>query len=128
MDLRRRYTLPPQSDSAYSVRSYVQGWRAFFSTHHRHIVDLAAKHRLPAIDPFRVHADAGELMAYGPSHADLWRHAVTYVDKILKRTKSADLPVEQPMTFEIVINLKTAKDVGLTIPPGLLFQATEVIR
>jgi putative tryptophan/tyrosine transport system substrate-binding protein len=110
------------------VRSHVQCCRSVFDTHHRHIVDFAAKHRLPAIDPFRVHADAGGLMSYGLSHADLWRRAVTSVDKILKGTKPDDLPVEQATTFAFVINLKTAKDVGLMIPPSLLFQATEVIQ
>jgi putative ABC transport system substrate-binding protein len=110
------------------VLAHVQCCRSFFSTHHRQIVGFAAKHRLPAIDPFRVHADAGGLMSYGPSHAALWRRAAAYVDKILKGAKPADLPVEQPMRFELVINLKTAEALGLTISPALLYQADEVLR
>jgi len=94
----------------------------------RLIVGLAAKHRLPAIYPFREFAEAGCLMSYGPNNADLWRRAASYVDKILKGTKPADLPVEQPTKFELVINLKTAKQIGLTIPPNVLARADKVIK
>ena len=92
------------------------------------IAELAATHRLPAMYGWRYHVDAGGLMAYGPSQPDMFRRAATYVDKILKGAKPGDLPVEQPMKFELVINLKAAKALGLVIPPVLLFQATEVIQ
>jgi putative tryptophan/tyrosine transport system substrate-binding protein len=100
----------------------------FMSTHHRRILDFAAKHQLPALYFWREFVEAGGLMSYGPSLPDLFRRAATYVDKILKGAKPADLPVEQPMKFELVLNLKTAHALGLTIPPNLLFQANEVIR
>jgi putative ABC transport system substrate-binding protein len=96
--------------------------------HQTQIIDFAAKSRLPVMYDQRVYVDAGGLMSYGPSVPDSFRRAATYVDKILKGAKPADLPVEQPMKFEFVINLKTAKALGLTIPPTLLFQADRVIR
>src|SRR5262245_28727400 len=94
----------------------------------RRIVDLARQHRLPAMYALKGYVQVGGLMAYRPNIPDLQRRAATYVDKILKGAKPADLPVEQPMAFEFVINLKTAQALGLTIPSTLLYQATEVIR
>jgi ABC-type uncharacterized transport system substrate-binding protein len=91
-------------------------------------VDLAAQHRLPAIYSWRGAVQAAGLMSYGPNELDIIRRAATYVDKILKGAKPADLPVEQPTKFELVINLKTAQAIGLTIPPTVLFQADQVIR
>ena len=99
-----------------------------FSLHRTRLADLAAKSRLPAVYTNRLPVEAGGLMSYGPSFSDLWRRAAGYVDKILKGAKPADLPVEQPTKFELVINLKTAKALGLTIPPSLLVQADQIIE
>ena len=98
------------------------------NAHRTRVLEFAAKNRLPAIYPTRTFADAGGLMSYGPNRADLYRRAAYYVDRILKGAKPADLPVEQPTKFEFVINLKTAKDLGLTIPPDVLMWADEVIK
>jgi putative tryptophan/tyrosine transport system substrate-binding protein len=92
------------------------------------IAEIAAKSRLPAIYPQSDHIDAGGLLFYGPSIADLYRRAATYVDKILKGAKPAELPVEQPMKFELIINLKAANKIGLTIPPNVLARADKVIK
>src|SRR5713101_7737568 len=97
-------------------------------TNLRRIVDLSAKHRLPSIFGSRDFVDAGGLMAYGPNFTDLYRRAATYVDKIFKGAKPADLPVEQPTKFELVVNLKTAKALGLTIPQTVILQADQVIE
>jgi putative ABC transport system substrate-binding protein len=101
---------------------------SMFFSERRRLVDLAAKNRLPAVYQWREGVDAGGLMAYGPSVPDLFRRAATYVDKILKGAKPAELPVEQPTKFELVINLKTAKALGLTIPQSVLGRADEVIQ
>jgi putative tryptophan/tyrosine transport system substrate-binding protein len=92
------------------------------------VVELVKKNRLPAIYSQREFLDAGGLMSYGPNFADLWRHAATYVDKILKGAKPADLPVERPTKFELIINLKASKHIGLTIPSNVLARADKVIR
>jgi putative ABC transport system substrate-binding protein len=92
------------------------------------IVEFAAANRLPVIYVFSTYVYAGGLMSYGPSFYELWRHAATYVDKILKGANPADLPVEQPTRYELVVNLKTAKELGLTIPPSILARADEVIE
>jgi putative tryptophan/tyrosine transport system substrate-binding protein len=92
------------------------------------ITELAAKHRLPAIYAAREFIDAGGMMLYGVSYPDLYRRAATYVDKILKGAKPADLPVQQPREFELVINMKTAKTLGLTIPQSVLLRADHVIE
>jgi len=100
----------------------------FFNTQRRRLVDLAAQNRLIAVWEHRDFADTGGLMSYGPNLVDMNRRAATYIDKILKGAKPADLPVEQPTVFELVINLRTAKTLGLTIPPAVLARADEIIE
>jgi putative ABC transport system substrate-binding protein len=99
-----------------------------FTIHRARLADLAVQNRLPTMYTNRPHVEAGGLMCYGPNFSDLWRRAATYVDKILKGAKPADLPVEQPTKFELIINLKTAKALGLAIPPTLLARADELIE
>ena len=94
----------------------------------RRIVELTAQSNLPGVYPYREFVEAGGLMAYGANAPDMFRHAATYVDKILKGAKPADLPVEQPTRFELVLNLKAAKALGLTIPQSVLIRADEVIQ
>jgi putative ABC transport system substrate-binding protein len=96
--------------------------------HRRALVEAALKHRLPGIYWAREYGEAGGLLTYGASLADLRRHAAIYVDKILRGARPADLPIEQPTKFDLVINLKTAKALGLTIPPSLLVRADQVIE
>jgi putative ABC transport system substrate-binding protein len=99
-----------------------------FSTERKRIVELAVKHRLPAIYPEKGYVNAGGLMSYGTDEADLYRGAAVYVDKILKGAKPADLPVQQATKFEFVINLKAAKQIGLTLSPEFLSRANKVIK
>jgi putative ABC transport system substrate-binding protein len=101
---------------------------AMFWNERVQIVALAAKHGMPAIYPEREYADDGGFLAYGPSIPEQFRRAASYVDKILKGAKPADLPVQQPTKFELVINLKTAKALGLTVPQSILARADEVIE
>ena len=125
---------PKEFDSAFSAMIkeragalLVLGDPIFFA-HRIRLSELAAKSRLPTMYAERTYVEAGGLMAYGPSYADLSRRAATYVDKILKGAKPGDLPVEQPTRFELVINLKTAKALGATIPPSILIRADQVIQ
>jgi putative tryptophan/tyrosine transport system substrate-binding protein len=97
-------------------------------THFSQIAELAIKHRLPSIQSQREFVDAGGLMMYGPNEADIYRRAAIYVDKILKGAKPSELPVERPTKFQLIINLKTAQQIGLTIPPQVLARADKVIR
>jgi putative tryptophan/tyrosine transport system substrate-binding protein len=98
------------------------------SSHRAQIAEFAAKQRLPSVFGWSDYVEAGGLMSYGPDHNALWRRLAMYVDKILKGAKPGDLPVEQPTKFELVINLKTAKQIGLTIPPNVLARADRVIK
>jgi ABC-type uncharacterized transport system substrate-binding protein len=100
----------------------------FVTLHSKRIVQLALKHRLPGMYPTRQFVEESGLMAYGPLISDLYYRAATYIDKILKGAKPADLPIEQPTKFEFIINLKTATQIGLTIPPNVLARADKVIR
>jgi ABC-type uncharacterized transport system substrate-binding protein len=125
---------PTDFDSAFSAMTRERAGAlvvlpdAIFQNERRRIAALAAKARLPAIYAWKEAVDEGGLMAYGASVPDIFRRAATYVDKILKGAKPADLPVEQPMKFELVINLKAAKQIGLTIPPNVLARADRVIK
>jgi len=115
-------------ENARGVDGLMQMDDPLFITHRRQLADLAIRSRLPAISGLRENVDAGGLMSYGADFPDLYRRAATYIDKILKGAKPGDLPIEQPSKYLLVINLKTAKALGLTIPPSLLGRADEVIQ
>ena len=114
--------------SAQGVGALIQIDDAMFTLHRQKLVELATRHRIPGAYGLREFVDIGGFMALGPSYPDLYRRAAPYLDKIFKGTKPADLPVEQANKFEIIVNLKTAKALGLTISPSLLARADEVIE
>src|SRR5262245_38488531 len=114
--------------SKHKIGAIVVGIDTLTQSNHRLIIELAAKHRVPAIYPSREFVDAGGLISFGVNYPDLYRRAATFLDKIFKGAKPSDLPVEQPTKFELIVNLKTAKAIGLTVPPMLLARADEVIE
>ena len=125
---------PSEIDSAFAAMTNEQAGAvivlvdAVLQNNRTRITNLAARHRLPAVYGLSEYAEAGGLMAYGPNRLDMFRRAATYVDKILKGAKPGDLPVEQPTKFALVINLKAAKAIGLTIPQSLLLRADQVLE
>jgi len=129
-DIRTADDLPAAFDAG--AKEHVEGLlttaESIFAVQGKQVVELAAQHRLPALYPYRVMVDQGGSMAYDSYTPDLLARTANYVDKILKGAKPADLPIEQPTEFELVVNLKTAKALGLTIPPPLLARADEVIE
>jgi putative tryptophan/tyrosine transport system substrate-binding protein len=129
-ELRRSGDIAPAFDAAVQqhVDAATIGLDAVTQENRRLIAELAARHRMPAIYVAREFADAGGLASYGPSYPDLYRRAASYVDKILRGAKPADLPIEQPTKFELIINLRTAKALGLTVPNTLLVSADGVIE
>jgi putative ABC transport system substrate-binding protein len=117
-----------KAPSGGRVNALIIVQNALINAHRARVVELAIKNRLPTMFGEAAHVESGGLMSYAPNSLDLFRRAATYLDKILKGAKPADLPVEQPTKFEFVINLKTAKQIGLTIPPNVLARADKVIK
>jgi ABC-type uncharacterized transport system substrate-binding protein len=130
MEVKSSDKLESAFKEATKARStaFVMAVGSFFGSYQKQIADLAAKHRLPAIYNREDWVDSGGLMSYGPDRTEPYRRAAVFVDKILMGAKPADLPVEQPTKFELIINLKAAKQIGLTIPPNVLARADRVIR
>jgi putative ABC transport system substrate-binding protein len=128
-DIRTADDLPAAFDAGAkeSAEGLLTTIESIFASNRARVIELAAQHRLPAIYHLRLFVDAGGLMAYAASRPDLYARAAVYVDRILKGAKPADLPVEQPTKFELAINAKTAKALGLTIPQSLLLRADQVI-
>jgi putative ABC transport system substrate-binding protein len=130
LDVRRVSDLEPAFDTAARQRAdaVIVGIDALTLAHREQIVGALAKRRIPAMSREREFVDAGGLISYGIHYADLYRRAATYIDKILKGVKPADLPVEQPTRLELLVNLRTAKLLGLTIPPSVLVRADQVVE
>jgi putative ABC transport system substrate-binding protein len=130
LDVRKSEDIAPAFDAAsrQHVDGLVVGIDALTQTNRKLIAELALKHRIPTIYASKEFVEAGGLISYGPSYPDLYRRAASYIDKILKGEKPGDLPIEQPTKFELIINLKTAKALGLDVPPSLLARADEVIE
>jgi len=124
----RAITRRVRSSAGARTDAVILGENTVFIAERRRIADLAVMHRLPMMFAAKEYAEAGELISYGTDYPDLFRRAAMYIDKILRGAKPADLPIEQPTKFELVINLKTAKALGLTIPPSLLLRADQVIE
>jgi putative ABC transport system substrate-binding protein len=129
-DVRSAADLATAIDDAskHKTGAIVVGIDTLTQSNQRIIIELAAKHRVPAIYPSREFVDAGGLISFGVNYPDLYRRTAIFVDKIFKGAKPSDLPVEQPTKFELVVNLKTARAIGLTVPPMLLARADEVIE
>jgi putative ABC transport system substrate-binding protein len=129
-DVRKAADLPLAFDAASQqhIGAFIIGIDALTQANQDLIIQLAVKHRLPAIYPSREFVDAGGLITYGVNYPDLYRRAATFVDKVLKGAKPAELPVEEPTKFEMIVNHKAAKALGLTLPPTLLVRADEVIE